>query len=157
MKDRDLMTAKIPDWTLYLLPKDDEEEKMEFDGFNFNHQEASGFVIEIQLPLMTTGKFFNLQTSHKSVYLKCGRFYELSLTLPLNFDKDNVSGLFDIERRVLVIEAKFLEPRGLEKKEDEEGEGFKNSENGPNIIEVNTQKIKDKNIDLKSDLLSDLV
>ena len=137
-----------------LLPRveeDGDDDLMEFDGFNFNTEEAKGFVIEVQLPLMTTGKFFNLQSSGKIIYLKCGRFYELTLNIPLKFEKDQLKAFFDIEKRSLRLEGAFVEKEQEESDEEEEGEAKEN------IIQINEKKIKEKNIQIKSDLLTDLV
>ena len=85
---RDPQGLNAPEWSFLLIsngndPNYEDDDKMEFDGFNFNTNEAKGIEITIKLPLMTTGKFFNLQISDKSLYLRCGRFYELNISLPI--------------------------------------------------------------------------
>jgi hypothetical protein len=80
---------------------------MEYDGFNFNREEARGLEIEVELPLMTSGKSFNLRASEEQILLKCGRFYELYLTLPIKFERSKLQAFFDVDRRVLTLTVLF--------------------------------------------------
>jgi hypothetical protein len=43
--------------------------------------------VEIEMPLLVTGKHTLLEINEQKMYLKNGRFYELALKLPLRVDK----------------------------------------------------------------------
>ena len=151
---RDPQGLNAPEWSFLLIsngndPNYEDDDKMEFDGFNFNTNEAKGIEITIKLPLMTTGKFFNLQISDKSLYLRCGRFYELNISLPIQVLGESTIALFDTEKRNLIVTVMFNikeQPEVVEEAIDE-----------PTILELNSQKIQEKNIKIESDLLLDLV
>lgn len=113
-----------PKWSMKLIPIDyddeeDDDQLMEYDGFNFNREEASGFEIEIELPLMTTGKHFNLQSSGKFIHLRCARFYELNINVPISYKKNELQALFDIEKRILTLKGLFTEIEQIESDDED--------------------------------------
>lgn len=130
---------------------------MEYDGFNFNREEARGFEIEVELPLMATGKNFNLRSTDEQISLKCGRFYELCLTLPIKFQRHELKAFFDLDRRVLTLTAMFKQKKQLDASES--GESYpsaSDAETKKNIILRNEEKIRNMDIGISSDLLTEI-
>lgn len=153
--EEELKGVRAPKWDMLLIPKFEEDSNSEdglllFDGFNFNLEEARGVHFNVELPLMATGKFFNLQVSTKCIYLRCGRFYELSLAIPLDINPSTCTAIFNVDTRVLSISCEFALPN--EKEEEDE-----QLDESPTILDINSAVIKEKNIKINSSLLTDLV
>lgn len=130
---------------------------MEYDGFNFNREEARGLEIEVELPLMTSGKSFNLRASEEQILLKCGRFYELYLTLPIKFERSKLQAFFDVDRRVLTLTVLFKQKKQQNQEEQEEPDTLKLEQvTDKNIIIRNEEKIKKMEISISADLLTEI-
>lgn len=78
--------------------------KMLFDSSQLDPEYLSTYSsiqLEIDLPLLITGKAISLQISPEALSLTVGTIYELKLWLPFECDSDSVSALFDCDSRKL--------------------------------------------------------
>lgn len=64
----------------------------------------SSIHLEVDLPLLITGKAINLQISPEALFLTVGTIYELKLWLPFECDSDSASASFDCNTRKLRLE-----------------------------------------------------
>ena len=97
----------------------------------------------------------HLNIDEKYLQLKCGTIYELALNLPLRINPEDTEAVFLTESRILYLTAKFFpqKPQDL----DYDFDQVELSENDKNILDVNKNKITEKNITLETNLLDDLV
>lgn len=145
---------RTPEWALKLISLDDEE--VEFDGFNLNQHECKAAELTLDLPLLITGRHVNLQVSQSVVAVSCGKIYAIKIKLPLALDSDKTEAVFVTKTRQLRVRV-FARPADPEESGLDEGFGsLADKAKRDSLLETNSRKVQEKQIELKSDLLSDI-
>ena len=95
--------------------------KMLFDNSELDPEclaAYSSIQLEIDLPLLVTGKAINLQISPEALSLAVGTLYELTLWLPFECDSDFCFAYFDFNSRKLRcdLSRRLLEVAAVEEK-----------------------------------------
>jgi hypothetical protein len=90
--------------------------------------------------------------------LKCGKIYELGLTLPCRVDPMNSDAIFMTESRKLRFFGRFHQQEDQMDDWNDECEELAGGVTGEkNILEENRNRINEKGIKLETNLLDDLV
>lgn len=145
---------RTPEWVMKLI--DFEDEEVEFDGFNLNQQECKGVVLTIDLPLLITGRHINLQVSQSVVAVSCGKIYAIKIKIPLFLDAEKTESVFLSKTRQLQVKV-FAKLVDTEESGLDEGFGsLAEKEKRESLLESNFKKVQEKQIELKSELLSDI-
>ena len=141
-----------PDWKLKIISYENEDEIVEFDGFNLNPSDSKGVIIEMDLPLLVTGRHINLQVSQSVVAMICGKIYSLKIKIPFEIDPLLTQATF-------ITKTRQLEVRVFTKQQPDDTEDstpLTQAEKTASLLEQNYKKVQEHKIEIKSDLLNDI-
>ena len=90
------------------------------------------------------------------VAVSCGKIYAIKIKLPLALDSDKTEAVFVTKTRQLRVRV-FARPADPEESGLDEGFGsLADKAKRDSLLETNSRKVQEKQIELKSDLLSDI-
>lgn len=84
-----------------LVLEEKEEEFEEYDGLN--HEEARGFLLLVDLPVLTRAHSLDIRVSPQFVRVYLYQIYKLELGLPLDIEAAEAKSFFDCKLRKLFL------------------------------------------------------